>query len=546
MARRRTPKGAIRSIDLLLAACIALPLALFLLAAAETRVRLRHEAERESDRLVDVLHEHAQKVLETEALVLEQVEARITDLDMGRSDLELVQNFLAQTAERLPQIDAILVLDGAGRVRIASDPGLHASTDFARITAAAAAAAAPGTIVVTPPGPALTAEGPPVYALAHRDAASGGTTVITAAPLYFTAFWNALVPPDGSATLFLADGVVLARAPVLGKLGAGEPSVSPLRRVAAGAARGIYHATSSLDGIARTYAFRRADPWPLFLVVGIADRAVEGAWLRACAGYAALALLSSAALVAIALSIRRRAFAEAEFRAQLERAVDARTGELARGLDEKELLVREIHHRVKNNMQTIMSLLAIQGAAVGGPLQGQFRAAAQRIETMASLHKQLYQQDEIEGVDFGAYLERLVRNQIALAGAEDRIDVRIEAPLVRFALDLGTPLALIANEALSNALKHAFPDRRRGAVLVRLEVRGVRVTLTIEDDGVGSPATADDSADSGHELGQGLGMRLIRSFARSLRADVEVVDLAPGTRLVIAFDAPETSLHEVA
>jgi two-component sensor histidine kinase len=107
-------------------------------------------------------------------------------------------------------------------------------------------------------------------------------------------------------------------------------------------------------------------------------------------------------------------------------------------------------------------------------------------------------------------------------------------------------LALIANEALSNALKHAFPDRRRGAVLVRLEVRDVRVTLTIEDDGVGSPATADESADSGHGLGQGLGMRLIRSFARSLRADVEIVDLAPGTRLIIAFDAPEASLHEVA
>jgi two-component sensor histidine kinase len=269
---------------------------------------------------------------------------------------------------------------------------------------------------------------------------------------------------------------------------------------------------------------------------------VNRAWVRACIGYAVLALLSSAALVTIALNIRRRSRVEAAFRADLEQAVASRTTALARGLDEKELLVREIHHRVKNNMQTIMSLLAIQGAAVGGPLQAQFRAAAQRIETMASLHKQLYQQDEIEGVDFGAYLERLVRSQVALAGAEDRIAVRIEAQKVRFALDLGTPLALIANEALSNALKHAFPDRRQGSIFVRLEVRGLRVTLTIEDDGVGSPATIDD----GPDLGQGLGMRLVRSFARSLRADVEVVDLAPGTRLVIAFDAPETSVREVA
>jgi two-component sensor histidine kinase len=165
---------------------------------------------------------------------------------------------------------------------------------------------------------------------------------------------------------------------------------------------------------------------------------------------------------------------------------------------------------------------------------------------MASLHKQLYQQDEIEGVDFGAYLERLVRSQVALAGAEDRIAVRVEAAPVRFALDLGTPLALIANEALSNALKHAFPDRRRGSVFVRLEVHGLRVTLTIEDDGVGSPSTIDDGADMGQGTGQGLGMRLVRSFARSLRADVEVVDLAPGTRLVIAFNAPETSVGEVA
>ncbi len=87
---------------------------------------------------------------------MEQAEARVADLETGRGDLESVQNFFAQTAQRLPQIDAILTLDSAGRVRIASDPALHASTDFARITAAAAAAAVPGTIVITPPGPALT------------------------------------------------------------------------------------------------------------------------------------------------------------------------------------------------------------------------------------------------------------------------------------------------------------------------------------------------------------------------------------------------------
>ncbi|GIL40455.1 sensor histidine kinase [Roseiterribacter gracilis] len=533
--------GAIHTIDLLVLACVLLPLALFLLAAIETRTRLLRDAERDADRLVELLHEHAQKVFETESLVMEQAETRVADLDSGRGDLASVQDFFAQTAQRLPQIDAILVLDNAGRVRIASDPALHASTDFARITAAAAAAAAPGTIVVTPPGPALTAEGPPVYALARRDPARGTTTVLTAAPTYFTAFWNVLMPRDGSATLFLADGVVLARAPQTGDFTGAEQASSGFRRFAVGA-RGVYRATSAIDGVDRTYAFRRADPWPIFLVAGIADSTVERAWLRACVGYGALALLSSTALMTIALNIRRRARIDAEFRADLERAVASRTVELARGLDEKELLVREIHHRVKNNMQTIMSLLAIQGAAVGGPLQAQFRAAAQRIETMASLHKQLYQQDEIEGVEFGPYLERLVRSQVTLAGAEDRIAVRVEAQKVRFALDLGTPLALIANEALSNALKHAFPDQRHGAVFVRLEVHGLRVTLTIEDDGVGSPATTDDSADTG----QGLGMRLVRSFARSLRADVQVVDLAPGTRLVIAFNAPETSVREVA
>jgi two-component sensor histidine kinase len=541
MVRRPQP-GAIRSIDLLVVACILLPLALFLLAAIETRTRLLHDAEREANRLVELLHEHAQKVFETEALMLEQAEARVADLEAGRGDLDSVQSFFAGSALRLPQIDSILSLDSAGRVRIASDPALHASTDFARITAAAAAAAAPGTIVVTPPGPALTAEGPPVYALARRDPSNGMTTVVTAAPLYFTAFWNALVPRDGSATMFLANGVVIAREPMTGDLTGAEQAGSGFRRFSAQASSGIYRATSAIDGVDRTYAFRRADPWPVFLVVGIADRAVDRTWLRACAGYAALAVLSSAALLTIALNVRRRARAEAAFRAELEQAVAERTGELARGLDEKELLVREIHHRVKNNMQTIMSLLAIQGAAVGGTLQAQFRAAAQRIETMASLHKQLYQQDEIEGVDFGAYLERLVRHQVKIAGAEDRITVRVEASKVRFALDLGTPLALIANEALSNALKHAFPDQRRGSVFVRLEVQGSHVALTIEDDGVGSLATVDE----GPDVGQGLGMRLVRSFARSLRADVEVVDLNPGTRLVIAFDAPDASVREVA
>ncbi len=117
--------------------------------------------------------------------------------------------------------------------------------------------------------------------------------------------------------MFLNDGVVLAREPLSGDLTGAEQAGSVVRRNAVGA-RGTYRAASAIDGIDRTYAYRRADPWPLYIFVGIADRTVDRAWLRACAGYAALALLSSAALVAIALSIRRRAHADAAFRAELK------------------------------------------------------------------------------------------------------------------------------------------------------------------------------------------------------------------------------------
>jgi two-component sensor histidine kinase len=540
MREKRRVSRATRSIDLLVAASIVLPLLLFVLAAWESRARMLRDAEHESMRLVDVLHEHAQKVFETEALVIEQTEERVADVAAGRSDIAALQAYMTQMVERLPQLDAILVLGHDGEVRVASDPSLGSSGEFARGAAAVAKLAPPGEIAWTLPDVALTQEGPPVYGLARR-AADGTTVVVTAAPLYFTAFWGGLVPRDGAAGLFRSDGAVLARVPARGDLAGPERAGSLFRRAVSGHARGIFHGASSIDGLERTYAYRRVDPWPVYLVFGIADRAVDRSWVRACTGYAALALLTSAALVTMALSVRRGARADAAFRAELERAVEVRTGELAQGLAEKELLVREIHHRVKNNMQTIMSLLAIQGAAVGGPLQSQFRAAAQRIETMASLHKQLYQQDEIEAVDFAAYLERLVKSLVELAGMADRIAVRVEAPSVRFALDLGTPLALIANEVLSNALKHAFPDDRHGTLFVRLEVIGRRITLTIEDDGVGSASSAEDGQEPG--LGQGLGMRLVRSFARSLRADVEVRDLDPGTRIVIAFDAPEASVR---
>ena len=219
---------------------------------------------------------------------------------------------------------------------------------------------------------------------------------------------------------------------------------------------------------------------------------------------------------------------EIEERRKAERA-------LAGALEEKETLLREIHHRVKNNLQSLWGLLQIEKSKLAdGHARERMDAVSQRISVMGSIHQQLYTSPNLARIDLATHVEELCRGLMDLHGRHDRVRILIEADPLECTLDTAIPLGLIANEVISNSLKHAFPGDRDGTVRVRLRRLsdaahpGGLTELLLADDGVGMPRAA-----GGEDQG-GIGMILIRALAAQIDAGVSI-EQDPGVAIRIRF-----------
>lgn len=187
-----------------------------------------------------------------------------------------------------------------------------------------------------------------------------------------------------------------------------------------------------------------------------------------------------------------------------------RAEEVARAsLREKETLLKEIHHRVKNNLQVTSSLLRLQAERVQDEsARRALRESQGRIRSMALVHELLYRSKDLSSVDLGEYIRDLTR-QLLRSHAVDPSVVRVESKLalVPLPIDIAVPCGLILNELVSNALKHAFPGGRRGTIYIELQPGEAFNALVVRDDGVGMPADFDLSK------ALTLGMRLVRTLA---------------------------------
>jgi two-component sensor histidine kinase len=166
-----------------------------------------------------------------------------------------------------------------------------------------------------------------------------------------------------------------------------------------------------------------------------------------------------------------------------------REEDLRRALDEKKVLLREVHHRVKNNLQVIISLLNMKEELVRNAADREiFFGVLGRVEAMALIHDKLYQGEGLEQIDFDTYLQELCGNLALEYGTRSRrirLDYRGEK--VVLGIDRAIPLGLLVNELITNALKHAFPNGKGGTVSVRLAERDRQLYLEVADDGVGLP-----------------------------------------------------------
>lgn len=219
----------------------------------------------------------------------------------------------------------------------------------------------------------------------------------------------------------------------------------------------------------------------------------------------------------------------AEFEALLDK-VHERQRRLEDSLGQRDLLLREIHHRVKNNLQIISSLLTLQAARIKSPAaQLEFHAARDRVQALSLLHQHLYAEPELQAIDFRGFSTQLCDQLKATYGDAlgERVKITCAAPSLRLASERAVALGLIIAEAVANALRFAFPGERSGAITVMIEESGGRAKLTIADDGIGG---VDPTP--GHY--RGLGLELIRGFAAQLGGALKI-ETNDGTRLTVEF-----------
>ncbi|HSR34539.1 MAG TPA: sensor histidine kinase, partial [Anaerolineae bacterium] len=217
--------------------------------------------------------------------------------------------------------------------------------------------------------------------------------------------------------------------------------------------------------------------------------------------------------------------------------------QLRAALAEKETLLKEIHHRVKNNLQLISAMLALQARATGDErVVAAFEESQHRILSMASIHEQLYRSPDLSQVDMGAYIRNLaadLQNSYSRPG----ITIQAEAANVLLDIDQAIPCGLIVNELVSNALKHAFPltEDCVGDVWVTmqpLENQQRRLELVVRDDGVGLPRDLD------FEHKGTLGLTMVSLLSRQLGGHLEI-DRNNGTTFRIQF-SPQNAVGKRA
>ena len=213
-----------------------------------------------------------------------------------------------------------------------------------------------------------------------------------------------------------------------------------------------------------------------------------------------------------------------DLRAALGRLEDANV-QLSLAVDTKTALLHEVDHRVKNNLQMVSSLILLQTRTITD--EGTRRSLKEmlaRIEALGTVHRRLYQSDDVTRFDVGAFVRDLVTD-LAGVSARERVSLAFDLGKVEITAEHAAPLALIVNEVVTNALKHAFPETRKGTLSTSVAQVEDRLRIVVADDGVGENITGLSTSS--------FGTSLVRTLSRQLQAVVSWSNNEPGTRVVI-------------
>ncbi len=207
-------------------------------------------------------------------------------------------------------------------------------------------------------------------------------------------------------------------------------------------------------------------------------------------------------------------------------AIAGREDQLSGALRQRDLLMAEIHHRVKNNLQIVASLLNLQGGRLRDPMaRAEFGKARDRVQALATLHRHLYTNHTFEAISLRPFLQELCKQLFNALGEipDRRISLVVEAEDMEIVTDQAVSMALLVTEAVTNSIKHAFPNTRAGALTIAVRTDGTMLPEGEEDEAVAVVLSVHDNGrgTDAEEQGQGIGMKLIQGFAQHLGGEIE-------------------------
>ncbi|MDZ7659303.1 sensor histidine kinase [Fodinibius sp.] len=207
--------------------------------------------------------------------------------------------------------------------------------------------------------------------------------------------------------------------------------------------------------------------------------------------------------------------------------------ELKESLKEKETLLQEIHHRVKNNLAVVSGMMDLQTFSTENEeVRRLLTDSKNRIKTMALIHEKLYQSASLSQIEFGSYVKDLINNIKGVSASDKEIKVELEYDSFNLNVNQAVPCALIINEVVANAFEHAFTDQESGLIKVTLENIEDKVIVSIKDNGRGLPS------DFEYRKSKSIGMTIIETLIQQLEAEQKVKD-KNGVSFTFSFEMKE-------
>jgi two-component sensor histidine kinase len=439
-----------------------------------------------------VVAAHVEWMIEASAQALQRIDTSLGPDPFHETERSIPD--ITKTVSGLPQGFEYAVYDAGGQLKLASKlaTGL---TDISREDYFKALKSG-AKIIIAPQTPRGT-DTRSIFVIACRVDRAGfrGVAIIEIPNAKMDEFWGSIgLGPHSTVSVIRTDGTLIARHPDLP--GAMNLSGTPLfTTYLPKSPSGFYHNSISMaDGLSRIVGYWKVEGWPLVATAGVdSNEALELFWKNLKSelafGLPAIALLLLGAFWITHLLDR----------------YEARNRDLEQAVERNQYLMREIHHRVKNNFQAVASLVRLQSL----PKEAQ-KSIELRIAAMIAVHEQFYGGDQYEQVDVAPYAKRLVED-VSRAYPND-VQIEMDLQPLNVHPDRALPIGMIINEVVSNAFKYAFANRGNGNLRIELSRQDDNTALlTIRDDGPGSGES---------DVKKGMGSRLIAGFASQLGATV--------------------------